>query len=318
MDNVDAGSVGGVDSCAKAKAAYQNLIDAANFDSNELTQKANEASAQTIVATKSKWQADAQSWTDFACDLEANKPAFLNGNYRVSRIGNPPAGSNGCYLSSPYFRAILGGNYSAASSTDPQFKLVADLTLDIPLGTDKKDSGAANSQRNWLWGYARIGSLSKQTSVIDPSQIVSDYASLAGAQPSQIVQSFEMNGGYAYQFLPWKGNLTYFDHGSFSLIAGGGALTPLSPSQVPNQTYTTPQSGTPTTIKYADGTPYISLSGANCGGTPPLCYVTFSAAGEIAFLFVLGERAAGEALCCATVHESKPVSGHLRRHLRPE
>jgi hypothetical protein len=260
--------------CDTAMTNYQNLIDAANADGATLQKDAEDPSKTTTTAAKTDKQTEAQQWEDLACDLQANRAAFKAGTYKIP-TGNPPASTslNGCYQSSPYFRGLLGGIYSAASSTDPQFKLLADLTVDLPIGVDKKPDGIPNSQKIWLWGYTRVGSVSQQASVIDPSQIAADYAKLANAQPSQIVQSFEMNTGIAYQLKAWQGNLTYFDHGSFSLIAGGGALTPLSPSQIQPETF----SGLQTSLVslYPTLTPKSTSCDSAHIGADQLCYISY-------------------------------------------
>jgi hypothetical protein len=260
-------------SCHDAIAAYRQLIDAANAASDDLQQTAQDPSQAKSMTEKTAKQSEAQVWANLACELSANFEAYKAGNYKVPTAVPPTSPQSSCYQSSPYFRGLIGGMYSAASATDPQFKLLTDLTVDLPIGADKRPNGQLNSQSFWLWGYTRIGSVSQQNSVIDPSQIAADYAKLSNAQPSQIVQSFEMNAGAAYRVGSWRSNMTYFDRGSFSLIAGGGALTPLSPSQIAPQTFSGLQSSL--VNLYPSLTPGSGSCDSSTVGTKQLCYVSY-------------------------------------------
>jgi hypothetical protein len=242
-------------------AAAQKLMSAVS--SVEQTLQHCAQTAGTTGQYNQAWFAvEADNWQPLEQDMVLHAANIYDGSYKLpANWATPIHPTPSPYAGSPYVRALLGGTYSAASGTDPQGKLLADVFIDLPLRGDTKVRGntkvktaktgetgkkenapAKNETVNhlfpiWAWGYTRIGSIGKAQSAVDPSQIAAQYAALSNAQPGTVVQSFEMNAGMAVGLANIRTNVDMYNRLTLSVIAGGGALTPLSPSQTQPQNY---------------------------------------------------------------------------------
>ncbi len=186
----------------------------------------------------------------------------------------------------PLGEALVGVDVEGASSASPQAVLLALGNFDLPLGNFDALSTANHpfwvSGSLGLKGMAQPGSLS---GIASPGF----YASAASANPDQIVQSVDASLHLAWQFRHWWIPMGTFDSGSpvvggqvipsrtfatLSLIAGGGAITPLSISQTMPQVY----EATPIIVKTQTPIAPFSSFAPSCSASPtttPTCYVVF-------------------------------------------
>jgi hypothetical protein len=186
----------------------------------------------------------------------------------------------------PLGEALVGVDVEGASSASPQAVLLALGNFDLPLENFNTLSTANHpfwvSGSLGLKGMAQPGSLS---GIASPGF----YASAASANPDQIVQSVDASLHLAWQFRHWWIPMGTFDSGSpvvggqivpsstfatLSLIAGGGAITPLSISQTMPQVY----EATPIILKTQTPIAPFSSFAPSCSASPtttPTCYVVF-------------------------------------------
>jgi len=257
------------DSKKTCKAAAQKLSSAVSSLEKDLQFCANNAG--TTGAFNRDWYAvEASNWQALDLDIETKGSSIEDGSYTLPADWIAPSHSSPArYSGSPYVRAMIGGTFSGASGIDPQSKLLADVFADIPLKSvtwTGKTTHVVHYRKvlPWVWGFARIGSIGAAQSAVDPSQLVAAYAALSSAKPGMVVQSFEMNAGFGLQVANIKTNVDMFDRLTLSIIAGGGALTPLSPSQTQPEDFmvnAAVQAGYP-------GADYSSCTPA-AGTTPP-------------------------------------------------
>lgn len=207
---------------------------------------------QSGAYDKAWYTQEAVDWEPLDLDMTDHAQQIVDGSYQLPESWKAPVHpAPSAFAASPYVRALLGGTYSAASGTDPQGKLLADVFVDLPFigskqiahaddsnDTDNKKCKAANSKIKSIrslfqagaWGYARVGSIGDPKSIVQSSQIATQFVSQLNGTPSQVVQSFEMNAG---MFIQWNlhPDIDMFDRVAIDAIVGGGALTPVSPGQ---------------------------------------------------------------------------------------
>jgi hypothetical protein len=193
----------------------------------------------------------------------------------------------------PLGMVVAGLDISGASSTDPQAVVLGTGIIDVPvIGPSKHNANGSTdfSYRPTLWfsglvriaGMAQPGNLSGNLG--DLSSLGTYLGNALNANPDKIVQSIEVGATIAGQIGSWRvDNIGTFDTGTFrqtanrpnpgtlftlSIIASGGAITPLSASQAnPPVYYLTQQIATQYNL-----TP--PTSGCDTV-TPPTCYVAF-------------------------------------------
>jgi hypothetical protein len=132
-------------------------------------------------------------------------------------------------------------NATGASSSGPsqQYFVSFDLRAPIARGRKLKEKETPYPLQNrwWAWADPRIASLpTANTSALNSISSASGLSTGAGSQTiGSITQSFDFQGGIEFALKnAWEG-VQFGDRGlwarsSFSLIAGGGALTPFNTS----------------------------------------------------------------------------------------
>lgn len=118
-----------------------------------------------------------------------------------------------------YF-GIAGTTMSAASGTNIQAKLFAQVYADTP----------SPVPHAWVWGSAKIGSISQSTSAITQTAVNSAVTTALSSQNQTLVQSGELAGGLEFHFTKWNK-----DKANLSAILSGGAITPLTTAEIQQQ-----------------------------------------------------------------------------------
>ena len=193
----------------------------------------------------------------------------------------------------PLAEALVGVDVSAASSTSPQAVLLALGTFDIPLQKITAFSTAKTPQQRLLWLSGQLGLKGMaQPGAISGASSAGYYASAINATPDKIVQSVDVSQHLGFQFYAWHmptgTGMGTFDSGNpadsrkpgafgtlstLSFIAGGGAITPLSPSQASPQVFEATPEILQTQIPY---NPPTNTFPTTCSQTPSTqCYVIF-------------------------------------------
>jgi hypothetical protein len=193
----------------------------------------------------------------------------------------------------PLGQAVLGVDVSAASSASPQAVVLALAVVDVPL----KTSAHLWRDNNFLWLSGQLGLKGMaQPGAISGAASAGYYASAANATPDKIVQSLDASAHFGYQFRRWKIPIETFDVedttgnstdgsetlGTFSVIAGGGAVTPLSVSQASPQVFEATPLVLQSTVPVAPTSSFASSCGANPAATPT-CFVIFTPADRTHF-----------------------------------
>jgi hypothetical protein len=152
----------------------------------------------------------------------------------------------------PWTRAVVGFNVSGASSTESQSDFFADFFVSAPLGShcgwsqvfSRSPCTLPNTEedplesRFWVWANPRIASVQRPGALGGFASATSFIAPAVSVEPNKIVKSFEFVAGIELAVLkPQRafgfagGDKTTARLG-ISLIAGGGAITPLSKTSV--------------------------------------------------------------------------------------
>jgi hypothetical protein len=211
----------------------------------------------------------------------------------------------------PLGAAVAGLDVTGAASTNSTAVFLAMGLVDIPLmnrtpgGKSDKDTAKAGDMPSkdiadakfWLTGDIKLSGMA-QPGALSSSQ--ASEAGLAGylataltATPDSIVKSIDTSGGFGWspKFWTWHVPVGTFDVGdytsahltapetfvSLSLVASGGAITPLSAKQAsPPVYYLTSQ-----ILQYLQNNPNLQVSQtipSTCmpaSGATPTCYVAF-------------------------------------------
>ena len=168
-------------------------------------------------------------------------------------------------------RIALGTVISATSGTDPSAKLFADLSADLPLLDPLK------TFTPWIFGTARITSTPQSMAIISPTQLSTTISTVTStaAQPQQIVQAVDIGGGIGLQF--WSSHsttdLSIPNWFTFSLVAGGGAITPLSADQA-TQAISVYNATSPVQDFYSGGATHLGQYAANADAFKTACFTT--------------------------------------------
>jgi hypothetical protein len=185
----------------------------------------------------------------------------------------------------PFGEALVGVDVSAASSVSPGANLLALGVFDIPL------SGKVNMKQNsppvWVSGQLGLKGMA-QPSNASGAASASYYATAINATPDKVVQSVDASLHIGFQFFHKYNYISTFDTTTragntdphtgtittLSLIAGGGAVTPLSFSQLSPQVF----EATPLILQ--DETPVAPTTSfaPSCFANPtqtPTCFVIF-------------------------------------------
>jgi hypothetical protein len=190
----------------------------------------------------------------------------------------------------PIGQLLLGVDVAAASSTDPTAVFLASANADVPLFS-------GNDVRNARWyagghfGIAGIAQPTNLSTVTSLGSVPSYLATALNATPDKIVQSIEGSINLGVKLGNWSIPGGTFDSGtppstsfptttlvSLSGILGGGAISPLSPSQASPAVYyatnqiindtTTSGLVPPATCSYGPGTNNPTV-------TVPPCYIAY-------------------------------------------
>jgi hypothetical protein len=119
---------------------------------------------------------------------------------------------------------LVGGiDVNAAASTDPAAKFLLDLSFEKPM------TGVASGYASplWLSGYIRLASIAQPGAISGAADVATYISPLTASTPSTLVQSAEAQFTFEGK-IPSSASSS---PSSIHLIAGGGIITPLSPSQ---------------------------------------------------------------------------------------
>jgi hypothetical protein len=185
---------------------------------------------------------------------------------------------------------LVGVDVSASSSANPQAVFLALGIIDLPIGGNRagagKDALSETKHQWWLSGQLGLKGMA-QPGAVSGAASPGYYATAVNATPDKIVQSVDMSVHLGWQLnKPWKIPSSVFTIESagskggnilmtLSLIAGGGAITPLSVTQSSPQVF----EATPLILQneppVSPSTSYASSCSANPTLTPT-CFVTFT------------------------------------------
>ncbi len=209
-------------------------------------------------------------------------------------LGQPPAGANTLTVEAqqpfndmaPLGEALVGVDVSAASSANPQAVLLALTNFDVPLES-KFQLSQSHGGVIWLSGQLGLKGMA-QPGTLSGAASAGYYASAANATPDKVVQSVDVSLHLGVQLHRWEIPMETFDvnastgnsggpsktQATLSIVAGAGAVTPLSVSQSNPQVY----EATPLIIQYESPVaPTLSFA-SSCSANPteaPTCYVIF-------------------------------------------
>jgi hypothetical protein len=189
----------------------------------------------------------------------------------------------------PLGEALVGVDVSAASSANPQGELLALGIFDIPL-KGNVDVCKQKAPLVWLSGQLGLKGMA-QPGTLTSAASSGYYATAANATPDKIVQSVDVSMHLGLQLGRWNIPIGALDANSpgttpgskgtqgtiaaLSLIAGGGAITPLSVSQSSPQVY----DATPLILQSEAPVAPLTSFASSCSANPtqaPTCYVIFT------------------------------------------
>jgi len=207
----------------------------------------------------------------------------------------PPQGFD--YMA-PLGEALVGVDVSAASSVDPKAVMLASGIFDVPLkhgfqfycpkDDQNKDNQnyACNNQPWWLSGKLGLQGMA-QPGALSGAASAGYFASAANSTPDKIVQSVDFSLHVGKQLHKWQVPIETFDvkaaNGSdgkqstlatLSIIAGVGAVTPLSASQSSPTVY----EATPLILQHETPVSPFTSFASSCSANPtttPTCFVIF-------------------------------------------
>ena len=174
------------------------------------------------------------------------------------------------------YRFLVGLVVAGASAVDPQAKVFVDGSMDVPFG------GNGITSRVSMWGDGRISSIAQAGSLSNFTS-VSSYVSPVLSNPSQMVQSAEVNGGF--ELNPWRwpyraGGLGTRKPWTVQLLLQGGFITPLSPTQVQPSFYV---ATTQVQNYYSAYSDQFATACKTSTGSAQTCYVGFVPTDQVSF-----------------------------------
>ena len=214
---------------------------------------------------------------------------FRPENNPIQTVNAPPLSfvvgpATGCDQPVDIVQIITGVSVSSASSANPSAVFVAASILDVPVAPKNV---TLKHVHNWISGDLRISGIAQPGAIGSNSSVANYFSTATNTTPDRIVQSAEVQARYGLQFFGWSRYTTALDAGTpengtdpkpalftLSVIAGGGAITPLSVNQVQSAVYNVTQPiyncfnqvnfGPPCNATNAGGFP-------NANGLPPEC-----------------------------------------------
>jgi len=182
-----------------------------------------------------------------------------------------------------HIRGMGGIDVAASASTDPAAKFLLDGTFELPITTG---TGTVYSPF-WIAGDVRLASIAQPGAISGLSNAATYVQSLTDSTPSQLVQSAEIAFATEASIFKFADKTPKQQVTTLHVIAEGGALTPLSPSQASPTIYTVTQSlysyYTSTNPPSAAASSAITAAcGATFSTTTP-CYVAYLPEGRTRF-----------------------------------
>jgi hypothetical protein len=214
-------------------------------------------------------------------------------------------------------RVIAGIDVSASASTDPAAKFLLDGAFEESLTT--KPSSVFDIF--WIASDIRLASIAQPGAISGTSDVATYIKPLTDSTPSQLVQSAEAYFSLEANLMPCKATKeedglqcsTMKRAKTLHLIAEGGVLTPLSPSQVDPTVYQVSQA----LYNYyvTDGGSNAALIQGVCGSTfatATPCYVAYVPEGRTRFY-----RSWAAGFRYRSYEQASDASGNLNQYMFP-
>jgi hypothetical protein len=181
-----------------------------------------------------------------AAKEQASVPATIKVNQKEFYESELPAQAKETYLrpitgrvAGETWRAVVGYEQAGASAQNSRRNLFFDFAMSVPITPFEKFNGGITSfgPRSRIWGDVRLSSVPNPTAdQMTLSKFVTGFSTIVGnTQVNQVVQAFETTAGFETRLFstpkPFLGLFSTTKHRfSVNLVAGGGIITPLSPS----------------------------------------------------------------------------------------